>query len=133
MATKSMAYDHPSYLVPQTITGTLGATTGSQFKFPAWTTMILKSAQIASIVSGTGTSIEVFQLQRIQLDATLGTATTSVANFGTNTAQMNSKNLTGTHTFTVGELISVQKGTDGTSQYAVSLEVYVSPGANVTG
>jgi len=133
MATKNFAYDHPTYLVPQTVSGSIGATALSQFKFPCWTTMVLKSVQIASVVKGTGADTDAWVLQRIQRDATLGTATTSIAQLGTNTAAMVSRNVQGTYTFTQGEFISVMKGTDGTSQYAVSLEVYVSPGANVTG
>jgi len=133
MANKSMAYDHPTYLVPQSVGGTIGATASSQFRFASWTTMILKSVQISNIVAGTGGDTDAFVLQRVNLDPTLGTATTSLAQLGTNTANFSSRNVQGTYTFTAGELISVMKGTDGTSQYAVALELYVSPGANVTG
>lgn len=133
MATKNMAYDHPAYLVPQQVAGTIGATASAQFKFPVWTTMVLKSVQISNIVAGTGAATDAFVLQRIQGDPTLGTATTSLAQLGTNTANFSSRNVTGTYTFTAGELVSVMKGTDATSQYAVNLEMYLSPGANVTG
>ena len=133
MATKSMAYDHPTYLVPQTVSGSVAAAASSQFKFPCWTTTILKSVQIASVVVGTGAATDAWVLQRIQRDATLGTATTSIAQLGTNTAAMFSRNVQGTYTFTQGEFISVMKGTDGTSQYDVTLELYISPGASVTG
>lgn len=133
MATKNFAYDHPAYLVPQTVVGSIAAAASSQFKFPAWTTMVLKSVQLSNIVAGTGAATDAFVLQRIQLDPTLGTATTSIAQLGTNTANFSSRNVQGTYTFTQGELISVMKGTDGTSQYAVTLELFVSPGANVTG
>ena len=133
MATKNMAYDHPAYLVPLAPSGSIAAAASSDFKFACWTTMILKSVQISNTVVGTGAATDAFKLQRIQLDPTLGTATTSIGMLTTNTAAMYSKNIQGTWTFTQGEFISVAKGTDGTSQYQVTLELYLSPGANVTG
>jgi hypothetical protein len=133
MATKNFAYDHPAYLVPVNANGVIAAAASSQFKFPVWTTMVLKSTQISSLVAGTGAATDAFVLQRVQLDATLGTATTSLAALTTNTAAMFSKNIQGTYTFTQGEFICVTKGTDGTSQYAISFELFVAPGANVTG
>jgi hypothetical protein len=133
MANKSMRYDHPAYTAPQTLTGTIAAAANSQWKFPAWTTMVVKSMTISSLVSGTGAGTEVFVLQRVQLDPTLGTATTSIAALATNTAAMYSKHVQGTYTFTQGELICITKGADATSQYAVSVEAYLDPGANVTG
>lgn len=134
MATKNFAYDHPAYLVPQTLGPlSIAAAASSSAKFPVWTTMLLKSVQISSTASGTGAATDAFLLQRVQLDPTLGTATTSVAALTTNTAAMYSKNIQGTWTFTQGEFIQVSKGTDATSQYNVTLECYISPGANVTG
>lgn len=134
MANKSMRYDHPAYVTPQYIGPlAIAAAASSVAKFPVWTNMILKSVQISSTVAGTGAATDVFLLQRVQLDPTLGTATTSLAALTTNTAAMYSKNIQGTWTFTQGEFIQVAKGTDATSQYTVSLEAYLVPGANVTG
>lgn len=134
MATKNMAYDHPAYLVSQYLGPVaIAAAASSVAKFPIWTTMVVKSVQISSTVAGTGANSDIFLLQRVQLDPTLGTATTSMAALTTNTAAMYSKNIQGTWTFTQGEFAQVAKGTDATSQYLVTLEAYLAPGANITG
>ena len=133
MANKSQAYDSPVYLTPQIMVGQIAAAASSVVKFPVWTKMVLKSVQISSVAAGTGAATDEFLLQRVQIDPTLGTATASLAALATNTAAMYSKNIQGTWTFTQGEFIQVAKGTEGTSQYSVSLEVFLVPGANITG
>jgi len=130
MATKSMAYDHPAYLVPQTVGGGIPAGVSAQFKFAAWTTMLLKSIQIAADGAGTGAAADVVLLHKINN----GTSTTSLANLGTWTAgQFSPTNYVGTHTFSRGDLIALTKGTDGTVKYTAGIEMYLSPGADVTG
>ena len=132
MVTRTMRYDHPAYITPHTFDGTIGAGSGAMAKFVCWTTMVSKSVQFSNIVAGTGTSIEVFLLHRINLDPTLGTTTTTLQTLGTNTAAFYSKNVQGTYTFTQGEIVAVASGTDGTSQYAVALEMYLDPSATVS-
>jgi len=132
MATRTMRYDHPAYITPHTMTGAIGAGSGALVKFVCWTTMVNKSVQFASTVAGTGTSIEVFLLHRINLDPTLGTSTTTLATLGTTTAAFASQNVQGTYTFTQGEIVAVASGTDATSQYAVALEMYLDPSATVS-
>jgi len=134
MATKSFYYDHPVYHVAYSAGPVaIAAAANSVAKFPVWTTMVLKSIQISSTVVGTGAATDLFRLDRVQIDPDLGTATTSLAALTTNTAAMYSKNVQGTWTFTQGEFIQVAKGTDGQSQYLVSLELSIPPGASVTG
>lgn len=131
MATKSFAYDHPAYLVPQTVGGVIAAGVSSQFKFPVWTNMILKSVQAQANGAGTGAAQDILRLHRI---SNSGTTTTSLAVIGTWTAgQFHTQNYVGTHTFTKGDGIALTKGTDATVALAVSAEMYVAPGADVTG
>lgn len=131
MATKSMAYDHPAYTAPSSVGGVIAAGVSAQFKFPAWTNLILKSCQVQADGGGTGAAADVVLLHRI---SNAGTTTTSLANIGTWTAGMfSSVNYVGTHTFTQGDAFAITKGTDATVKYAVSAELYIAPGGNVTG
>lgn len=131
MATKSMAYDHPAYTTPMSVGGVIAAGVSAQFKFPAWTNLILKSAQVQANGGGTGGAQDIVRLHRI---SDQGTTTTSIGVIGTWTAgQFNSVNYVGTHTFTKGDAFAITKGTDATVMYAASAELYVVPGANVTG
>lgn len=131
MATKSMAYDHAAYLAPQSVGGVIAAGVSAQFKFPAWCNLILKSAQVQADGAGTGAAQDVVLLHRISNN---GTTTTSLANIGTWTAgQFQSTNFQGTFTFTKGDAFAITKGTDATVKYAVSAELYVVPGADITG
>jgi hypothetical protein len=131
MATKSMAYDHPAYTVPQSVGGVIPAGVSSQFKFMAWTTMILKSVQAQADGAGTGAANDILRLHRI---SNSGTTTTSLAVIGTWTAgQFHTQNWVGTYTFTKGDALALTKGTDATVKLSVGAELYVSPGADVTG
>lgn len=131
MAVKSMAYDHPAYQAPQSVGGNIAAGVSAQFKFPAWTNLILKSVQAQANGGGTGAAQDVLLIHRISNN---GTTTTSLANIGTWTAgQFQSTNYVGTHTFTKGDTLAITKGTDATVTYAVSAELYLVPGADVTG
>lgn len=130
MAVKSMAYDHPAYLVPQTVGGTVTGA-NAQFKFACWTTQILKSVQVTSDGAGTGAAADVVLVHKI---SNQGTTTTSLANVGTWTAaQLLTKQALGTFTFVAGDQVAITKGTDGTVKYAVGVEMYLAPGADVTG
>lgn len=131
MATKSMAYDHPAYTTPISPGGVIDAGVSAQFKFPAWTNLILKSVQAQADGAGTGAANDLLLLHRISNN---GTTTTSLAVIGTWTAgQFHSQNWVGTYTFTKGDAMALTKGTDATVKYAVSAELYVAPGADVTG
>jgi hypothetical protein len=130
MAVKSMSYDHPAYIAPSTVGGTVTGAS-AQFKFACWTSMILKSVQVTSDGAGTGAAADVVLVHKI---SNQGTTTTSLANVGTWTAgQLLSKQALGTFTFVAGDQVAITKGTDGTVKYAVGCEMYVVPGANVTG
>lgn len=131
MATKSMAYDHPAYVAPQSVGGVIDAGVSTQFKFLAWTNMVLKSVQAQADGNGTGAANDLLRLHRI---SNSGTTTTSLAVVGTWTAaQFHTQNWVGTYTFTKGDALALTKGTDATVKYAVSAELYLSPGADVTG
>jgi hypothetical protein len=131
MATKSMRYDHPAYTAPQSVGGVIAAGVSSQFKFLAWTDMVLKSVQAQADGAGTGAAQDILRLHRI---SNSGTTTTSLAVIGTWTAgQFHTQNWVGTYTFTKGDALALTKGTDATVKLAVGAELYVSPGADVTG
>jgi hypothetical protein len=131
MATKSFSYDHPTYLVPSTVGGPIAAGVSAQFKFPVWTNMILKSVQAQANGAGTGAAQDILRLHRI---TNSGTTTTSLAVIGTWTAgQFHTQNWVGTYTFTKGDGFALTKGTDATVALAVSAEMYIAPGADVTG
>jgi hypothetical protein len=131
MATKSMAYDHPAYTAPSSIGGVIPAGVSSQFKFMAWTNLVLKSVQAQANGAGTGAAQDILRLHRI---SNSGTTTTSLAVIGTWTAgQFHTQNWVGTYTFTQGDALALTKGTDATVQLAVGAEIYLVPGANVTG
>jgi hypothetical protein len=131
MAVKSMAYDHPAYITPQIVGGVIDAGVSAQFKFPVWCNTILKSVQAQANGAGTGAAQDILRLHRISNN---GTTTTSLAVIGTWTAgQFHSQNYVGTHTFTKGDGLALTKGTDATVALSVSAELYIVPGADVTG
>lgn len=136
MATKSMSYDHPAYVTPQTVGFEIGA--GSALvggKFQAFTTLLLKSATIAVTVAGTMTAAAA---NEYTLSKVNGTTTTSVGfsgNLGTTVAYTAGTNVVlggGTTTLTQGEFLVCKRGTDATAQGSVAYEFLLSPGANVT-
>ena len=131
MALKSMAYDHPAYTTPLTVGGTIAAGSGSQFKFVAWANLVVKSISLQADGAGTGAAQDIPLLHRI---SNAGTTTTSLANLGTWTAaQFFSANTQGTFTFTKGDSFAITKGTDATVKYACGVEMFVAPGADLTG
>ena len=138
--TKQQAYDHPAYEVP--ISFNLGdsnalAASGAA-RFVAWTNMILKSATLTVGVAGTNTSTVAF----IKVSAA-GTATTTIASLfigtgvvagtsiGTAAGQTAYISL-GTTAMAQGDMLGLLNGIDATAQLAVSIEAYLTPGANLT-
>lgn len=135
MATKSMAYDHPAYLVPVTpsFTTTAGAS-GVGAKFLAFTDLVMKSATATLATTGTLTAAGNMQLT-FQKRSTNGTTSVGFVNlnpFGTATVNPVGTQVALTGTLTKGEQLVAVSGTDATMVAVVSYELYLAPGANVT-
>ena len=135
MATKSMAYDHPAYLVPTGFfSGEIAVTASAKTaRFIAYTAMNVKAAVITVITAGgTVNAIDIVRM------ATGGTALTTLASIATvigtsaggyTTYAM----MTGGTLLAQGDIVWAQKGSgDGVGNYAVGIECVLVPGANVT-
>lgn len=136
MATKSMAYDHPAYLSPQTVSFSMAAGSAAHAaKFVAFTNLLLKSATLMVTVAGTTTAAgaNTYTFNKIS-----GTTTTSVGfsgNLGTTVAYTVGTNVVlggGTVSLAKGEMLSATRGTDATAVAEVAYEFLLVPGADVT-
>lgn len=127
MSTVNMRYDHPAYVTHLTAGGSVGQS--GSYRYAAFTTMLLKSVQLAgSIAQATANTYVVYAIsQGGTSTATLGTATFTAANMAQKT------NVTSTATLSQGDSVTVTGGaSDATGVIAVGLELAVVPGANVT-
>lgn len=140
MTTKSQAYDHPAYLVPETFnfavgTSPSGAVTPRQVAF---TNMIVKSATMSIAIAGTNTST-VALLRLVSTNTTtttlasfiIGTGIVAGTSVGTAAGQ-NLNLLTGTTTINQGDQLWLVNGTDLAVGLGVTVEAYLVPGANLT-
>ncbi len=134
MATKNMAYDHPTYLtrVGEVMGEAGGAATTQYAKFVAFTGMLAWSAQLTVTTAGTATA-HLFSVLKIS-----GTATSTLATstLGTNTAGFTTNvalsTAAGGVTLLQGDIVSVVSGADVVGKAAVAFEVSPAPLANVT-
>lgn len=124
MAEKSMAYDHPAYLirnlVGQHVTGSGGA-----FRFAAFTDMRVKAVIAKPTTAGTSAdTLTAFKLS--------GTTTTTqvLTTFGS--AATTHTRVEGTLTLAQGDALSIVKGTDATGVIALGVELEAIAGASVT-
>ena len=128
MADKSMAYDHPAYLVPHVFSGntTVGANGVSQ-KFAAYTAMSARAVHYSPGIASTSAS----QPLMYTLSGTT-TATTTL------TALTSAARATITYAIPTpvalarGDQAYLTHGTDATAQLSFAIEATVTPGANVT-
>jgi hypothetical protein len=131
MAVRSMQYDHQAYTTPLPIGGfeAGGAASTAYGKFAAFTAMIAKSAQITLTVIGTNATAS-FNIIKVTGIATTTLATTTV---GTTTVGATTNLTLGNTTVIQGDIIQTVTGTvDTASKAAVTYELLVVPGANVT-
>jgi DNA/RNA endonuclease YhcR with UshA esterase domain len=127
MATKSMAYDHPAYLVPIVQAGTIAAGSGTIVKFAAFSAMIVKNYIINPIVLSTSADT----ITAYQILAGGGTTNThAFTTVGSAAAAM--KSAVGTFTLAQGDELQIKKGTDATVTYDYAVEMVMVPGANLT-
>ena len=127
MATVSMAYDHPAYIARITAGGSVGVS--GSYRYAAFTTMLLKSVQLAgNIAQATSNTYVVYAMsQGGTSTTTLGTATFTANNMAKKT------NVTSTLTLSQGDSVSVVGGAaDATGVIAVGVELEILPGATVT-
>lgn len=136
MATKSMAYDHPAYLIRQGESAgeAGGAATTAYGKFAAFTAMLLFAAQVSVTVAGTTTGaasgLAVVRLSGTNT-TTLATVTlsTQAVGYTTNVALTTA---TGGLSIVQGDVIYALSLTDATVKAALSFEMALTPGANIT-
>lgn len=130
MATKSMRYDHPAYLVPIAASnGEVGGGAVTNYnKFTAYTAMIAKSAQVTVTVAGTATT------NTLTIYHVSGTATTSFATvpLSTNTLGYTTNVSLSDRAIAQGDSLYTASGPDAAGKSAVTYELLVKPGANVT-
>lgn len=136
MSTKSMAYDHPAYLVPFPL-GTseiLATASAKSTRFCAPFAMTVKSLNVSVITAG-GT-VNAIDLVRMAAGGTALTTLASVSNvIGTHAGGVTTNVLmTGAGaTLAQGDVVWAQKGAgDGVGVYGIGIEAVIIPGANVT-
>lgn len=139
MTTKSQAYDHPAYEVP--VNESFQSTTGNGVisgRFAAFTSLIMKSAQITVAVAGTNTSTVAIIRVTAAGTATstlgsyiIGTGVVAGTSIGTSVGQTVNIGL-GTTTVLQGDMVGFLNGVDATLVCGVGIEAYVVPGANLT-
>lgn len=140
MTTKQQAYDHPAYEVPIQFnfavgTSPSGAVTPRQTVF---TSMIAKAAQITMAIAGTNTST-VALLRMIATNTTtttlasmiIGTGIVAGTSIGT-AAGATGNFLCGTTVMNQGDQMWLVNGTDLAAGLGVTVECYITPGANLT-
>ncbi len=134
MATKSMAYDHPAYLVPVTFGGEIAAAVSSKTaRFACYTAMVIKSFN-ASVITAGGT-VNGINLVRQAVGGTALTTMASIATtIGTNVGGVTANALmTSTVSVVQGDILWAEKGSaDGVGVYAIGVEMVLVPGASIT-
>ncbi len=137
MATKSMAYDHPEYLVTKTMGfgGSIAAAVSSKTAQVAAYAACNVKAMVVSVITAGGTVNDIELIRQ----ATGGTALTTLATIatviGTSAGGYTTYALmTGTNTtLAQGDLIWAAKGSaDGVGVYGVGIECVMVPGASIT-
>jgi len=134
MASKQMAYDHPAYTSVYSVALAPNAAGASAIggRFVAWTAMALKSIQCGVITSGTSTT----HIQRLLIYRNGGTSTETTVMMTLGSAALatavGNYAATSTQTLAQGDMVAVLQGTDATIVAAATLELVITPGANVT-
>ena len=130
MATKSMAYDHPAYLVPVTSSDVVGPGAATTYaRFCAYTAMVLKSVQIQ--VATLGTASAACTIYKVSA----GTTTTSLAAYAMSTSAVGvTTNLLigAAGTMVQGDSLYILTGADATARQVAAYELNLGPGATVT-
>ena len=137
MATTTMRYDHPQYLVNFTYGGNLSTIDAGQrqLSFVAPMDMIVRAVHINPVAIGTNSALTnispFYGVRSLQAGAAQSTSTlVSASSFGTTTI---GTSVLSTTTLSRGETFRVlNTGTDLGAIFAVTVEGSVIPGAAVT-
>ena len=129
MATRSMSYDHPAYVIPYIYSGvTVAGANGVSPKFAAFTAMQIKSALVTPFVASTAAGSQPL------LFVKSGTATTTTTLTALTSAAITPllNDLATDVSLAQGDVFWLTHGTDATAVLAVAIETLLTPGANVT-
>jgi len=129
MATRTLAYDHPAYLVPHVFAGntTVGANGISQ-KFAAFTAMQIKAVQSSPNIASTaaGSQPLMYTVSGTTTATTTLTVLTSAARTTRNDALSTAVSLV------AGDQVYLTHGTDATAVMSFAVECSLTPGAALT-
>ena len=124
MATKTQRYDHPAYLVPQMVGGSLDGNAASD-RFCAAVNCVVKSWSLQPCVAGTSNdSVTAYQVS--------GTASTTHALATFSSGATAGTNILGTFTLAKNDAIVLVKGTDATGDIGWGAELVPVAGAAIT-
>lgn len=129
MATKTLAYDHPAYIVPHVFSGnTAVGASGVSPKFAAYTAMTIKACLMSPIIASTaaGSQPLMYTLNGTTTTTTTLTVLTSAARAVITNA------LTTPIALAKGDQVYVTHGTDATAQTCIAIECQVTGGATLT-
>lgn len=135
MATKSMAYDHPTYTaVDDESLGQVSGSAGTSTRYAAFTGRLIKS--VVAHCDTAGTSADILSLITISGTTTTTTAITtagsgSPATNGTVSTALSTSNGGGL-VMNQGDVAYLVKGTDATLKWTASIEVVAQPLSPVT-
>ncbi len=129
MATKTLRYDHPAYVIPYVFSGNtaVGANGVSQ-KFAAFTAMTIKACLTSPTIASTAAGSQ--PLMYTISGTTTATATLTALTSGARTPLLNA--LATAVNLAQGDQVYVTHGTDATASLSVAIECYVTPGALLT-
>lgn len=136
MATKSMAYDHPAYLVPVHFQGEIAAAVSSKsMRFALNEAMAIKSFNCTVITAG-GTVNGVNLVRQAAGGTALTTMASIATTVGTNVGGV-SINALATHasagSLAQGDVLWAEKGSaDGVGVYGIGIEMVPVPGTTIT-
>lgn len=128
MANKSMAYDHPAYIVPQVYSGMSAAgANGVTTKFAAFTAMKLKQTVMGPVIASTAAGSQ--PLLYTKSGTTTSTTTLTVLTSASSAAIVNDISDV---TLAQGDQFWCTHGTDATATVAFAIEAVVVPGADIS-
>lgn len=126
MTTKSLAYDHPAYLVPVVYSaGITAGANGVTEKFSAFTAQKIKSVTVVPNTVGTSATQPLLYTKS---GTTTATATLSAIGSASIAVKNNALDIT----LAQGDQFWVAHGTDATQATSVAIETYVVAGGNLT-
>lgn len=129
MADKTLAYDHPAYLVPHVFAGntTVGANGISQ-KFAAFTAMQIKAVHSSPNIASTAAGSQ--PLMYTVSGTTTATTTLTVLTSASRDTRTDA--LSTAVSLARGDQVYLTHGTDATAVMSFAVECVLTPGASLT-